>query len=98
MRVPGADCVTEKSLTTGLTTEYFGGAACPSRGISLGLGQLLRAEMVILLASGGKKAEIIKAALEGPVTAAVPASLLRGHSNSVCLLDEGAASYLSNGR
>ena len=53
----------------------------------------MQSRRIILAAKGEKKAEIIRQALEGPVTEAVPASILQLHPNCEVLLDREAAKY-----
>ncbi|HET9749671.1 MAG TPA: glucosamine-6-phosphate deaminase [Casimicrobiaceae bacterium] len=69
--------------------------AVPDRGMTLGVADLLAARSLLVLASGAHKASILAAAIEGPETAAVPASWLRSHGDVTWLLDEAAASRLS---
>ncbi len=66
----------------------------PRQAISLGLGGIMRAKRVILLATGKGKAEAIRGALKGDVTPNNPASILQLHGNCQFLLDEEAASLL----
>jgi glucosamine-6-phosphate deaminase len=49
---------------------------------------------VVLLATGGAKASIVRRALLGPVTTRVPASLLQLHPNVIVVLDRAAARSL----
>ena len=74
----------------------FGGRASrvPARAISMGMGTILSARHVILLATGASKAEIVAKALNGPITTRVPASLLQGHPRAVFVLDRPAAKRL----
>jgi len=51
-------------------------------------------KMCLLLAFGKKKAKAIARAVEGPVTAMVPASVLQMHPRTVIILDKDAASEL----
>jgi glucosamine-6-phosphate deaminase len=66
----------------------------PGYAISMGIGTILEAKEILLLANGAGKADIIRRALLGPVTRDVPASLLQTHPNVVCMLDEPAAKLL----
>lgn len=50
---------------------------------------------IVLIAKGAEKAEIIKKAVQGPVTEAIPASVLQLHPNCQVLLDRDAARLLS---
>ena len=63
----------------------------PKFAMSMGVGTILRARAVVLLALGAGKADIVRAAITGPVTARVPASLLQTHPNVVVVLDREAA-------
>ena len=49
---------------------------------------------IVLIVSGSKKAGIVKEVMEGPISEAVPASLLRNHPNCSIYLDEAAAAAL----
>jgi len=76
--------------------RFFGGdmGQVPQKAISMGIGTILGAREIVLLAMGLHKAEAIKKAIEGEVTEEVPASALKRHSNVVFVLDERAASQL----
>lgn len=78
----------------------FGGVAArvPTHAISMGVGTILSARHVILIATGRTKAEIVRRALEGPVTTRVPASLLQVHPRAVIVLDRAAAARLRRRR
>jgi glucosamine-6-phosphate deaminase len=76
--------------------EAFGSLeATPARGLTLGIADLRAARRVVLLALGADKAEIVSQALEGAVTDAVPASVLRRHDNLTVVLDQPAGSRLT---
>lgn len=64
----------------------------PTRAITQGLATILRARELLLLATGAHKAPAVAAALTGPVTSAVPASVLQRHPRVTVILDEAAAS------
>ena len=66
----------------------------PAFGLTLGLADLLAARSLLLLASGGDKAEVVALALEGPVTEALPASALQRHPRLTVLLDRESAARL----
>lgn len=101
MNEPGSDPagrshVSELHPATRATGQkYFPCQRTLERGITLGLGTLLEARHLFLLAIGEKKAGIIRQALEGPITRELPASLLRDHPGLEVWLDAGAASMLS---
>ena len=68
----------------------------PTHCLTQGLGTILDARRLVLVATGDTKADAVAAALEGPLTASVPASVLQWHPNTVVCLDEAAASGLRN--
>lgn len=73
----------------------FGGAdKVPDCAITMGIGTIMQAKTIILLASGSKKARILARALEEPVTSLVPASILQMHPWVKIVADEEAASKL----
>jgi glucosamine-6-phosphate deaminase len=67
----------------------------PRRAFTMGVGTILDARRIVLLATGKEKAEIIAKAIEGPVTSMISASALQLHPKTVIILDEGAASELT---
>ncbi len=69
-------------------------AAVPRRVITQGLGTICRAEHLVLMAAGAGKAAAVAAALEGPLSASCPASVLQWHPRVTVVLDEAAASRL----
>lgn len=68
----------------------------PVHCITQGLGTILRARHLVLLAFGEAKAEAIAAAVEGPVTASQPGSVIQLHPHATVIVDEAAASKLAN--
>lgn len=63
----------------------------PTRAVTMGLGGIMKAKKIILIASGEGKAEIIEKLLKGKITTQVPASMLQMHNNVVVIVDEAAA-------
>ena len=76
-------------------SDFNGAEYVPNRAITMGVGTILKARKIILMAWGEGKAEIIKKALEGPVTDQIPATFLQNHSNTAIYLDKAAASDLN---
>lgn len=76
--------------------EMFGGDvdAVPTRALTMGVGTILEAGELVLLATGPSKAEIVAAAVEGPLTASVSASAIQLHPNCKVVVDEDAAAKL----
>lgn len=66
----------------------------PKSAISMGMEQIMKAKMIILIANGISKAKAIYDALEGPITPQVPASLLREHEDVIFVIDEATASLI----
>jgi len=66
----------------------------PHHVITMGLGTITDSRMCLLLAFGKAKAHAVRLAVEGPVTASVPGSLLQFHQRAKVILDEEAASEL----
>jgi glucosamine-6-phosphate deaminase len=69
----------------------------PRHCITQGLGTILRARHLMLLAFGTHKAAAVAGAVEGPVTASLPASAIQLHPHTTVVLDEAAASALRFG-
>ena len=76
--------------------EGYGAAESPERGITIGMARLLEAGRLWLLVTGSRKAEILRAAVEGPETPDVPASFLRRHPGCRVLADASAAALISS--
>lgn len=69
----------------------------PHFALTMGVGTILDARKLILIASGVKKADVIRQALEGPVTAQITSSAIQLYSGeATIILDNEAASLLSN--
>ena len=66
----------------------------PTQAISMGIGTVLDAERIVLLAHGENKADAVAKALEGPVTASVPASALQLHDKVTWVIAADAAAKL----
>jgi glucosamine-6-phosphate deaminase len=66
----------------------------PMHCITQGLGTIMRARHLVLLAFGAGKAEAVAGALEGPVTASLPGSAIQLHPHVTVVVDEAAASRL----
>ncbi|MBF0852413.1 glucosamine-6-phosphate deaminase [Gluconobacter sp. R75690] len=64
----------------------------PSRALTMGVGTILEARHLLLVAVGGVKAAIINEALNGPISENVSATAIRLHDNVTVILDEAAAS------
>lgn len=69
----------------------------PTHCITQGIGTILRAGHLVLLAFGAGKADAVAAAVEGPVTASLPGSCLQLHPHVTVVVDEAAATGLELG-
>lgn len=69
-------------------------AQVPLHCVTQGLGTILRARQLVLLAWGESKAEAIAAAVEGPLTSSHPASVVQLHRDVTVIVDEAAGSRL----
>jgi glucosamine-6-phosphate deaminase len=74
---------------------FASGEEIPRCAITMGIGTILEATKIILLATGKAKANAVAKAIEGPVTASLTASALQLHPDVTFILDEGAASKLT---
>jgi len=73
----------------------FGGAALvPTEALSIGIGTILRADTIVIIATGARKASAVAGMLRGPVTTTLPASFLQLHRRVEAYLDRAAAAAL----
>ena len=70
--------------------------AVPTRAISMSCRQILRSRSIVCSVPDRRKAEAVTDAVEGPLTPAVPASILRQHADVTLYLDKEAASLLKS--
>jgi len=67
----------------------------PHYAVTMGVGTIMEAKELLLLANGAEKADALKSAIEGPITAMCPASALQLHRRAIILADKQAAAKLS---
>jgi len=79
-------------------SDFFGEEFVPRRAITMGVGTILDARRVVLIAFGEHKAGVVAEAVEGPVTPKVAASYLQRHPNAEVVLDEAGAAALTRFR
>jgi glucosamine-6-phosphate deaminase len=99
---PGSDrgsrtrMITLDNVTrTDAASDFFGTENVPRYAITMGVGTILQARKILLLAFGEGKADIVSKMVEGYATASMPATFLQDHPNVCVLLDEAAASGLT---
>ncbi|MEM8762935.1 MAG: glucosamine-6-phosphate deaminase [Bacteroidota bacterium] len=76
-------------------SDFFGEENVPRRAITMGVGTILGAKKIILMAWGEGKADIINQAVEGEIKESVPATFLQRHDNCDFVLDGASASELT---
>ena len=79
-------------------SDFFGERNVPRRAITMGVGTILEAKRVILIAFGEHKAAIVKRAVEGEISTSVAASYLQEHPDARFVLDPAAAADLTRFR
>lgn len=68
----------------------------PTLAMTMGIGTILNAKKVLLLAFGKQKAKAVHAVVEGALSASCPGSALQQHNNTIVIVDSEAASELLN--
>ncbi len=91
-RLVTLDPVTRKDAATDFLSEDN----VPTHALTMGIGTILEARTIVLMAFGEHKSGIVREAVEGPLTDRVPASLLRNHPDVSFLLDPAAAAELTD--
>ncbi len=66
----------------------------PRYALTMGVGTIMEARELLLVASGEGKADAIRASVEGPITAMVPASIVQMHPRAFLVIDRAAAAGL----
>jgi len=75
--------------------DFLGEENVPRHAITMGIGTILEARKVFLLAWGDAKAEVVARSVEGPITATLPASFLQKHPDCSVWIDDTAAGQLT---
>jgi len=84
------DKITRKDAAS----DFFGEEYVPRRAITMGVGTIMRAKKVYLMAWGEGKAGIIQQTVEGDIKESIPATYLQEHDNTTIVLDEAASEKL----
>jgi glucosamine-6-phosphate deaminase len=88
--------VTLDRLTRIDTSDSFNGEEnVPKYAITMGVGTIMSAKEIILMAWGESKASIIRKAVEESITDTIPTSFLQNHANTTIILDKAAATELT---
>jgi len=76
-------------------SDFFGEWNVPKKAITMGVGTILGARRVVLLAFGEHKAHVIKRAVEGEISNVIAASFLQNHQNAKFYLDPASSAELT---
>jgi glucosamine-6-phosphate deaminase len=74
---------------------FFGIENVPRRAITMGVGTILKAKKIYMMAWGEGKAKIIKETVEGSINTSIPATFLQHHKNTEVILDDAASAELT---
>lgn len=86
---------TLKEKTIADNARFFESAdEVPRFALTMGIGEIMRAKKILLLATGEGKAEAVYNMIKGVVSVACPASVLQRHQDMVCILDNAAAKLI----
>ena len=80
---------------TDAASDFFGEENVPRKAITMGVGSILAARELVLMAWGEGKAPIVKEAVEGPLTDSIPATYLQEHDNVKVILDDASSAKLT---
>jgi len=96
-------CRTHSQVLTQQTIQdnarlFFGGRIeeVPTQAVTMGIGSIMDARKVVLLAFGAGKQDAIQGLVEGPVTSMCPCSALQYHNDCIVICDEAAAGKLAH--
>jgi glucosamine-6-phosphate deaminase len=86
-------CVDLTPSTIEANKRFFASAdEVPKQAYTMGIKTIMQAKKILLIVSGGEKAQILRDVLLGPVTPHVPASILQLHNDVTIVADEAALS------
>src|SRR3954469_23001580 len=90
-RVVTLDPVTRRDAAS----DFFGEENVPQQALTMGVGTILEARKIVIMAFGEHKAPIVRRAVEEEMTDAITASFLQKHADTTFILDQAAASQLT---
>ncbi|MFK8009278.1 MAG: glucosamine-6-phosphate deaminase [Saprospiraceae bacterium] len=79
---------------TDAASDFFGEENVPLKAITMGVGTIMQADRIILMAWGEGKSHIVKAAVEDEKSDKVPATYLQDHPNTIVILDQASSAEL----
>jgi glucosamine-6-phosphate deaminase len=90
-RLATLDPVTRRDAAS----DFFGEENVPHQALTMGVGTILEARKIVIMAFGEHKAPIVQRAVEGEMSEAITASFLQKHPDTTFLLDQSAAGHLT---
>lgn len=94
--VKAVNCVTLTERTIEANKRFFASADdVPRQAYTMGIGTIMAAKKIVVVVSGADKAEAVKNSITGPITPAVPGSILQLHPDVTIVCDEAAYSLMS---
>src|SRR6516164_5471704 len=75
--------------------DFFGEENVPQQALTMGVGTIMEARKIVIMAFGEHKAPIVCKAVEAETTETVTASFLQKHNDATFILDQAAASHLT---
>src|SRR5262249_58212236 len=89
--MPTLDPVTRRDAAG----DFFGEENVPHQALTMGVGTILEARKIVIMAFGEHKAPIVRRAVEGDISESIAASFLQEHPDTTFILDEAAADELT---
>jgi len=86
----------DESTRIDAASDFFGVENVPKRAITMGVGTILKAKKIYLLAWGEGKSSIINRTLESPINQSIPSTYLKRHKNTTVILDHAAAQEITS--
>lgn len=84
--------LTESTIAS--NQKFFGDVPMPRYAMTMGIGSIMKAKKIVLIATGESKAKAAYAMIKGEVSPSCPASVLQNHEDAVIFLDKEAAKLL----
>lgn len=76
-------------------SRFFEDGQVPEYALTMGIGDIMKAKKILLIATGKSKAEAVRQMIEGEVTPRCPASVLQNHPDATIFIDEESAALLT---
>ncbi len=91
-------CVALSQSTIDANSRFFQNfEEIPRYAYTMGIGNIMEANKIVVVVNGKGKAQILKEVIEGPITPSVPASILQFHKDVTIVADQEALSLLNTG-